>query len=357
MPDLLPTPAVSRFRRQIQRIRRACETSGTPQPRNGPARPRGLVRVVRKLCQTPRRSSGSPTLPHRLVSKLADAYTHAMETRRVVGRPRAGRTRANRRHAPLASARPRPIAVRKIVVQLDHHRALINAVRNELLDLERLRPSVSTAARSAGHPTLVCELCEQDELRNVHRLVSCAKNGSDFRIRCYLRPLPTTRASRSEERRRQTALLSRFEFLVRNLMPQLSDATASLASSATRANAWRNASTNVTLKIAMGSTVHISLSDELPPASLEGGVRALQALAHLGAFGPDGRVASMYKTPCSNHAGSGCCAPKKRAPHGSSALSPTLRAERYRSEASRFVRALGYQVRVCQARGRDAPAL
>ena len=253
-------------------------------------------------------AAGIPTLPHRLVSKLADAYTHATwrlvassgSTSELDERARiVGMLRSQAQDLAL-------IAVRKIVVQLDHHRALINAVRNEMLDLERLRPSVSTAARST--PAIrrwFATFVSKDGIRNVQRLVSCAKSlGSDF-PNTVLSTLLYLQREHRDPKSADGKRLSEggFEFLVRNLMPQLSDATASLAKLGdTCERMARNASTNVTLKIAMGSTVHISLSDELPPTSLEGGVRALQAPAHLGAFGPDGRgrvyVQNAVQQPC-----------------------------------------------------------
>ena len=253
-------------------------------------------------------AAGIPTLPPRSVSNLADAYTHAT-WRLVASSGSTSELDERARLVGMLRSQAQDLAlnaVRRIVVQLDHHRALIGAVRNELLDLERLRPSVSSATRPT--PAIrrwFATFVSKGGLRNVHRLVSCAKSlGSDF-PNAFLSALVYLQRSQRDPKSADGKRLTDggFEFLVRNLMPQLSDATTALAKLGdTCERMARNASTNVTLKIAMGSTVHISLSDEQPPASLEGGVRALQAPAHLGAFGPDGRgrvyVQNAVQQPC-----------------------------------------------------------
>lgn len=240
-------------------------------------------------------ASGIPALPPQTVQSLADAYTHA--TWRLVSSPNSASEldeRARLVGMLRSQAQDRALrAVERIVADLDKNRDLVASVRDELLELERLAPSRSNVARCT--PAIrrwFSGFVGKGGLRNAHRLVGCAKSlGSDFPtafLSALLYLQRTQRDPKSADGKRLTD--AGFEYFFRNLMPQLSDANAALARLGdTCERMARSASTSVTLKIAMGSTVHISLSGEAPSTSLDGGgVRALQAPAHLGAFGPDG---------------------------------------------------------------------
>jgi len=179
-------------------------------------------------------------------------------------------------------------AVRKIAAQLDADRRLIHAVREEVLELERLATPAKTCtpAIRRWYSTLVTS----GSIARWRTLATAAPRLGAALPRETLMIPATLAAKHAHGTSKSGSRLSAdgYALLCAELLPRASDASAALARLAERCvRTARNASVSLTVDAAMGSTIFVSLSGEAPPAH-NTGVRAVQAPAHLGAFGLEG---------------------------------------------------------------------